>query len=110
MLRCCRLGTVQRELRLASHENTLLSIKEDVGGPPWDLDSHVLALGRAHEGEGGSSPSLLPQSTPYNTANAPCPRSQEQSNQGTRIRRWRTWPNMMVDSVFPILFPILQAH
>lgn len=106
MLQCCRLGTVQWELRLASHEYTLLIIKEDVGGPPWDLDSHVLASGEGARGEGGSSPSLLPQSTPYNTANAPCPRSQEQSNQGTRNRRWRTSPNMVVDSVFPIL----QAH
>lgn len=54
MLRCCRLGTVQWELRLASHEYTLLIIKEDVGGPPWDLDSHVLASRRAHEGKGGA--------------------------------------------------------
>ena len=53
MLRCCRLGTVQWELRLASHEYTLLIMKGGVYCPPWAPDSHVLASRRVHQGKGG---------------------------------------------------------
>jgi hypothetical protein len=44
MLRCCRLGTVQWELRLASHEYTLLIMKEGVHCRLLAPDSHVLVI------------------------------------------------------------------